>query len=86
MPLLATALLGAAQSAYARSATENGGYGPIARSKERLPDPRQGNGGPEMFGFRVGDAANQLSLDGGDCTAADGLDDPHRPRRTRSKR
>jgi hypothetical protein len=44
------------------------------------------NGGPEMFGFRVGDAANQLSLDGGDCTAADGLDDPHRPRRTRSKR
>lgn len=36
----------------------------------------------KMFGFRISDDANLLSLDGGGCTAADERDGPHRLKRT----
>lgn len=39
----------------------------------------------KMFGFRISDDANLLSLDGGDCTAADERDWPHALKRTDSK-
>ena len=40
----------------------------------------------KMFGFRISDDANLLSLDGGGCTAADERDGPHQLKRTGSKR
>ena len=45
-----------------------------------------GDGEEKMFGFRISDDADLLSLDGGDCTAADERDSPHRLKRTGSKR
>ena len=38
-----------------------------------------------MFGFRISDDANLLSLDGGDCTAANERNWPHTLKRTDRK-
>ena len=46
----------------------------------------KGDGEEKMFGFRISDDADLLSLDGGGCDAADERDSPHRLKRTASKR